>query len=238
VSFIGKSIDRLKNLSGPTKMFIWVTVVGVALDQWTKYLVVKHLTRSFDLVGGEALGFWGGVWRWIVHRHPPRGTVVEISRDFWHLRYVENPGAAWGFLSSAGQWFRVPFFLLVSCAAMAFIIAYFRKTTAGQGLLRVALAMVFSGAVGNFLDRIRLGYVIDFVDWHWYDRFTWPTFNIADAFISVGVGLLILDMLLNKPPATAEAKDGAANKAHKDAKKAAGAQADDTNPATESKAAQ
>jgi signal peptidase II len=56
--------------------------------------------------------------------------------------------------------------------------------------------MVMGGAIGNLLDRTRLGYVIDFIDWHWYQHH-WPTFNIADAFISVGVALLVLDMIIN-----------------------------------------
>lgn len=220
-------------MSPQTRVFLWIAVVGVVLDQVTKYLAIKYLTRSFDLVGSEELGFFGGLWRFLSHRHPARGTVVEISRDFWHLKYVENPGAAWGFLSGTGHSFRVPFFLLVSVCAMVFIIAYFRKTTTDQKMLRVALAMVFSGAVGNFLDRVRLGYVIDFVDWHWYDRFTWPTFNIADSFISIGVALLILDMLLHKPSEAAGAK--ATAKVTKSSPKKSSAT--DENDTTESEAA-
>ena len=59
--------------------------------------------------------------------------------------------------------------------------------------------MVFGGAIGNFLDRVRLGYVIDFIDWHWYDKATWPTFNVADAGISIGVGLLLLELVISRP---------------------------------------
>ena len=80
---------------------------------------------------------------------------------------------------------------------MIFIIVYVKKSLPEQKLLRLALALVFGGAIGNFLDRVRLGYVIDFIDWHWYNKFTWPTFNVADAAISVGVGLLIVDMIVH-----------------------------------------
>lgn len=191
---------RLKNLSPRVKLFAGLVVVWVFFDQLTKYLCVAYLTKAFMPLHGEPPDFSSRLWIWLSHRHPARGAVVEVVEHFWHMRYVENPGAAWGFLGGAASWFRTPFFLLVSLAAMIFIIAYFRKTQPEQGMLRVALACVFGGALGNFLDRARLGYVIDFIDWHWYDRFTWPTWNIADAGISIGVGLLILDMILHKPP--------------------------------------
>jgi signal peptidase II len=82
----------------------------------------------------------------------------------------------------------------VSIAAMIFIINYFKKTTAGQWLLRLALALVFGGAIGNFIDRLHLSYVIDFIDWY-VGSTHWPTFNVADAAISSGVGLLILEWI-------------------------------------------
>ena len=133
------------------------------------------------------------------------GQPVPVLGELLQFRYVENPGAAWGFLSGAAGWFRTPFFLLVSVAAMVFIIGYFKKTTPGQWLLRLALALVFGGAVGNFIDRIRLGYVIDFIDWHWYEGPTWPTFNIADSAISVGVAIMLLDMRIAKAKAQPDA---------------------------------
>lgn len=79
-----------------------------------------------------------------------------------------------------------------------FIVVYFLRTQKDQWLLRFALALVFGGAIGNFADRIRLGYVIDFIEWHWYDKASWPTFNVADSAISVGVCLMILDMFLHR----------------------------------------
>ena len=91
---------------------------------------------------------------------------------------------------------RTPFFLVVSFVAMGLLIHFFRSSHPEARLFRVALAMVMGGAIGNLIDRARLGYVIDFIDWHWYEHH-WPTFNIADAFISVGVSLLVLDMIIN-----------------------------------------
>lgn len=190
--------DWWNRLAPASKVFGAIVAVVVVLDQITKFMAIGALTRAFEPVGGGELGFVDKLGRFLTYRHPPRAGAVAVLDDFWHFRYVENPGAAWGFLSGAASWFRTPFFLLVSIAAMVFIIVYFRKTQAHQRVLRVALALVFGGAVGNFIDRVRLGYVIDFIDWHWYDKATWPTFNIADSAISVGVVLMLLDMQLAK----------------------------------------
>lgn len=181
-------------------MFAGLTFAVASLDQLSKYWAVGALTRTFDGAAG-----WERLSRFLFFRHPASAEVVVVHPDFWHFRYVENPGAVWGFLSWAPAWFRVPFFLLLALVAMVFLVSYFRKTTPEQSLVRVGLGLVLGGAVGNFLDRVRLGYVIDFISWHYHHHFTWPTFNIADVGISVGVGLLLLDMVLHRAPADAPA---------------------------------
>lgn len=201
-------LNRIKSLSPRARLFVWIVGAELVFDQITKYWAVARLTRAFEPVGGPAVEGLSRLGVFLFHRHPPRGDVVAVIDSFWHFRYVENPGAAWGFLSGSASWFRVPFFLLVAVLAMGFMISYFRKSLPEQGLLRVALALVFGGALGNFFDRVRLGYVIDFIDWHYYDQFTWPTFNIADVGISIGVGMLVLDMFLYKnAPAQGPAGD-------------------------------
>lgn len=178
--------------------FAFTAALVVVADQVTKWLAVAHLTDAFAAVQGEG-DFGARLQQFLWFKHPSRGAPVSVFDDFWHFRYVENPGAAWGFLAQAESSFRTPFFVIVSLAAMTFILLYFRRTLVHQKLLRFALALVFGGAVGNFLDRIRLGYVIDFIDWHWYTKATWPTFNVADSAISVGVTLMFIDMFLQKP---------------------------------------
>ncbi|HET6346897.1 MAG TPA: signal peptidase II [Myxococcota bacterium] len=192
-------------------MFSVIAAGVVILDQVSKWAAVAGLTQAFAAEG--SLGFGEKLSRFLWDRHPARDAAVSVLDDFWHFRYVENPGAAWGFLSGSASALRTPFFLLVSLFAMGFIITYFRRTTPGQGLLRAGLALVFGGAIGNFLDRVRLGYVIDFIDWHWYDKATWPTFNVADAAITVGVLILLLEMFLQKPEDTALAKPAKAGRA-------------------------
>jgi signal peptidase II len=177
------------------RAFAVITAVLVVLDQWTKYLAVAGLTRAFD----GATGLWEKLVRFQTEAHPRPYRAVTVLEDFWHFRYAENTGAAFSFLASSPDWFRRPFFLLVSAGAMVAIWVYFTKTPKEHRMLRLSLALVFGGALGNFVDRLRLGYVIDFISWHWYDKATWPTFNVADSAISVGVALLLIGSFLPEP---------------------------------------
>jgi len=117
---------------------------------------------------------------------------IPVLDNFFHITYVRNRGAAFSFLSQA-SW-RLPFFIGVSMIAAIVIIIAYNKLRDDQRLAQVSLAMIFSGAVGNLIDRVRLGEVIDFLDAHWYQHH-WPAFNVADSLICVGVFLLALDML-------------------------------------------
>lgn len=117
---------------------------------------------------------------------------IPVVDNFFHITYVRNRGAAFSFLSHA-SW-RLPFFIAVSLIASIVIVIAYNKLRDDQKLAQVSLAMIFSGAVGNLIDRVRLGEVIDFLDAHWYQHH-WPAFNVADSLICVGVFLLALDML-------------------------------------------
>lgn len=177
-----------------TGVFAVIAAVIVVLDQWSKYLAVAHLTRAFGATADApaAATFGEKLSRFLWTENPAATPPIAVIEDFWHWRYAENTGSAFSFLADSAESFRVPFFLTVTIVAMVFIIQYFRKTHPAHHFQRVALAMVFGGALGNFIDRARLGYVIDFISWHWYTKATWPTFNIADSAISVGVVLLLL----------------------------------------------
>lgn len=117
---------------------------------------------------------------------------IPVVDNFFHITYVRNKGAAFSFLSHA-SW-RVPFFIAISLIAAIVIVIAYSKLREDQKLAQLSLAMIFSGAVGNLIDRVRLGEVIDFLDAHWYQHH-WPAFNVADSLICVGVFLLAIDML-------------------------------------------
>ena len=118
---------------------------------------------------------------------------VPVIDNVFHLTYVRNKGAAFGILSDSAV--RIPFFIGVSIVAMLGILWYIRRIRSDQKLALAALSLIFSGAFGNLIDRIRLGEVIDFLDVFWR-HYHWPAFNIADSAITVGVTLLFIDMWL------------------------------------------
>lgn len=118
-----------------------------------------------------------------------------IIPGFLDLHYVRNTGAAFGFLSGSHAGFRIPFFILVSAVAIGIILFLFYKLEDSEVMMPLALSLVLGGAIGNLVDRIRLGEVIDFILVH-YKAFRWPTFNVADIAITVGVSLLVLRIFL------------------------------------------
>jgi signal peptidase II len=179
-------------------------------DQITKYLAVEHLTYLFEAVGARTFPEKLEAFltqKDLLERGLADPKSVEVFRNFWQFHYTQNRGAAWGFLSRAGDKFRVPFFYAITVAAVIFIFSYYRKLSTQQRYLQIALALVLGGALGNALDRALHGYVIDFIDWHWSDpnwqrpSLHWPTFNVADSAITVGLLMLFLEMFLAKKPA-------------------------------------
>lgn len=150
-------------------MLPYLGVLGavVLLDQATKALVVARLG---------------------LHEY------VEVVDGLFSISHVRNRGAAFGVLSDASLPHQHLLLAGLSLAALVAIAYYFVRLPAAAWLPRTALALVLGGAVGNLIDRLRLGYVVDFVHVFWRDH-VWPDFNVADSAITVGVVLLVLDIL-------------------------------------------
>ena len=110
--------------------------------------------------------------------------------SWFNLTLVHNTGAAFSFLSDADGWQRW-FFIALSIAVSAAIIVWLKRLHAGEHWTAAALALILGGAIGNLIDRIAYGHVVDFIQWY-YDRWYWPTFNIADSAITVGAAILII----------------------------------------------
>jgi signal peptidase II len=183
----------------------------VAVDQWTKYLAVARLTTVFERTGADTLGQRVREFYALEHLEPYATEPHYVYRPLWRMNYVENPGAAWGLFRGASERFRNFFFSAVLVGAVGFILHYYRKLRDDQRFLQVALAFVLSGAIGNFVDRVARQYVVDFIEWYWWNRpdLRWPTFNVADSLIVVGVAML----LLHPSPKAASARDGEASSA-------------------------
>jgi signal peptidase II len=168
-------------------------VVLVLADQWTKFLAVERLTTLFER-GPDGIAQRVQVFYRAKHLEPIATEPYVVYAPLWRMTYVENPGAAWGLFRGLSPDVRNVFFVAVSLAAVAFILNYYRRVGADQRFLQVALAFVLAGAVGNFVDRLARRYVVDFIDWYWWNRpdLRWPTFNVADSLIVVGVIMLVL----------------------------------------------
>lgn len=159
---------------------------------------------------------------------PLSPDYIRVIDGFFNLRYAENYGAAWGLLSDLPEAWRVIFFTSVGVLALGLVGMFLHRTPTHARRLMVGLVLVFAGAIGNLVDRVRLGYVVDFIDMYagappwlaetfvrWFNTNHWPTFNLADTYISVGVAIMLFEMtfgdeealagLDGRPPATAAA---------------------------------
>jgi signal peptidase II len=149
--------------------WLWLSALVIVLDQATKALIVAR----FELYERR---------EWL--------PVLEITR-------LHNRGAAFSFLHDASGWQHY-FFISVACIASAAIVWWLsRPGPARSRLLAAGLALILGGALGNLADRLLRGHVVDFIHFHWYERWYFPAFNCADAAITIGAALLMLDSLFN-----------------------------------------
>jgi signal peptidase II len=148
------------------RYLLLLSAVVVALDQLTKQLADRYLSAYDPL---------------------PVMPSFNLTLSF-------NPGAAFSFLADAGGWQRW-FFTVLAIGVSAAIVVWLRRITPGEWRLGVGLALILGGAVGNVIDRLIYGHVIDFIDVY-YGDWHWPAFNIADSAITVGAAFLIVDSLL------------------------------------------
>ncbi|MCA1796993.1 MAG: signal peptidase II [Geobacteraceae bacterium] len=146
-------------------LLILACALLIPLDQWTKYLVLEHM-----------------------HLHQSR-TLIE---HYLNLVYVQNTGAAFGIFADSAM--RVPFLSGIAVLAVGVILWIMPRLGREQRWQKLGLMLVVPGAIGNLIDRVRFGYVIDFIDVHWY-QYHWPAFNVADSAITVGVVFMLVDIL-------------------------------------------
>ncbi len=158
-----------KMVANGSRAFVWyiLALVVVIIDQWTKWLAETKLTF-----------------------HDP----VPVIEPFLNWTLAYNYGAAFSFLADAGGWQKW-FFSGLALVMSLFLIIYLIKAPRKATLLSFGLALVLGGAVGNLIDRLLHGHVIDFIHVHYADVWHYPIFNIADIGISIGVLLIVIDML-------------------------------------------
>ena len=163
--------------------FIWVILFLVVIDQAVK----TYIHTQFSL-----------------------GETLRVIDGYFNITYVRNTGAAFGMLSDAPETFRKLFFLIIPVVAVV-VIFFMLKTTPAEDRIQVySLSAIAGGALGNYVDRLKHGFVVDCIDVHFKHHYTWPAFNIADSAIVCGVFalffLIIRDMKREKEAAKAAAE--------------------------------
>lgn len=162
---------------------------------FNKYLILASVA-AFSVALDQAIKIY-------VHSQFLLGESISVIPQFFNITYVRNPGAAFGFLAETPPAFRENFFLAMPPIALLLILGILRKVPNHDRVQILALSSVFGGAIGNYIDRIRFKYVIDFIDFHYKDIFSYPAFNIADMAIVMGVAVLILQVLFEKKQSSA-----------------------------------
>lgn len=157
----------MKNPGGLCIVFGWLAVV-TGLDQLTKFMVLAGL-RLYE--------------------------AIPVIPGFFNLTFITNTGAAFGLLAGEQTLLRQVFFIAVAMAALLVLFFSYRHLHGQSRLFVHAIGMIAGGAVGNLIDRLRFGHVVDFLDFY-VKGYHWPAFNVADSAITIGVGLFILGSLL------------------------------------------
>jgi signal peptidase II len=146
---------------------VLIVIFVVSLDVVTKFLIVQNLTLY--------------------------KSSITVLPNFLHIVHYKNTGAA--FSLGANLPFNNYFFSVISSIALIILCVAFKYTSGERKLAQIALPLLMGGTLGNLIDRVRWGAVVDFILVHWYNTYYWPAFNVADSAISIGVILLVIEML-------------------------------------------
>ncbi len=141
--------------------------------------------------------------KWLVRRDLPLHEVIPVVPAFFSITHATNPGGAFSLFAGAHETFRLPFFFVATAVAIGVLIYFLREIPSQQRWLLFAVAGVLGGAIGNLIDRIAFGEVTDFL-LVYYRGWYWPAFNVADSFITVGVGILVAHSLFVGDAPTAD----------------------------------
>jgi signal peptidase II len=161
------------------KLFLGASLLCVPLDQLTKAWISRALAY---------------------------GDEVPVIDGFFHITHVRNPGAAFSLMASSPEPVRLFFFVGVTLVAIALLVSFYRKLAPGDRFSALSLGLILGGAVGNLIDRLRLGEVVDFLHFRLWGGYSWPDFNLADSFIVVGVILLVIELLAAEGESREEAR--------------------------------
>ena len=161
-------LDKRREMKRKYWVLLITCLVILLLDQWTKYEVQQRLYLR---------------------------QTVEVIHGFFNLIHIRNTGGAFGIFGGDKGGLGSLFFVVVSLIAIGSILFFFLKVKEDEKTLSLSLSLVLSGAIGNLIDRLMYGEVVDFLDFHLFS-YHWPAFNIADSAITLGIGLMALELLI------------------------------------------
>jgi len=154
------------------QILLIVSLIVVILDQFTKWLVLVNI---------------------------PMYSSITIVSHFFNLTHIHNTGGAFGFMANQSELIRQILFHGVSLISLGVIIYFYHQAPEEYPFLLISLSLIFGGAIGNLIDRFRMGEVVDFLDFY-IGSYHWPAFNVADSAVSVGVTVLMYYMIFKKVP--------------------------------------
>ncbi len=160
------------------RLFLGALLVSIPLDQLSKEWIARSLGYADE---------------------------IPVIEGFFHITHVRNPGAAFGVLATSPEPVRLFFFVGVTLVAIGLIFSFYRKLAPGDRFSALSLGLILGGAVGNLVDRVRYGEVVDFLHFRLWGGYAWPDFNLADSFIVVGVILLVIELLASEGESREEA---------------------------------
>ena len=157
-------------------------------NKYTKLAIVAGLVVLADQVSKA-----------FILKHLPYHHSITIIKGFFDITHIRNPGGAFGLMANMSVVVRTVVFLFISSLAVGLILYFYIKTPREYVFLASAFALIFGGAIGNLIDRVRFGVVVDFLDFY-LGKYHWPAFNIADSAITVGIFIFIYHLLFKKMP--------------------------------------
>ena len=167
-------------MAAKTGFFFATFAIVLVADQWTKLWIVENFRY---------------------------GEILVVVPGLFDLTHVRNPGGAFSFMADAPLVGRMAFFVGTSLVAIALLLVFFYRLEPQARLSAFALGGILAGAVGNLIDRLAYGEVIDFLNVHLWGGYTWPTFNIADSAIVVGVGILMVEVFFGEDGSAPDSAD-------------------------------
>ena len=150
----------------------WVAALVILVDQVSKALILNNL---------------------------PMHQSVNVIEGLFDITHIRNPGGAFGLMANMSAATRMFVFLFLSSLAVGLLFYLYKKTPETHSFLATGFAMIFGGAIGNLIDRIRFGNVVDFLDFY-IGKYHWPAFNVADSAITIGIFIFVFHLLFKKMP--------------------------------------